>query len=433
LSVTTIAILTILLLFIFFLMGLEIGFSMALAGFIGYALIVNVEAALSLVATDIFSVFSNYGFLVIPLFVLMGQIGGSAGISRSLYDSAYKFIGHIPGGLAIGTVVAATAFKAICGSSPATAATFATIAIPEMDRYGYDKKLSCGTVATVGTLGVIIPPSVTLIIYGILTETSIGRLFLAGIIPGLLIAFSFVVTLFGWCKINPKMGPKGEKSTWRERSQSLPSVAWVIVVFILVMGGLMIGLFTPTEAGSVGTFAVLVLVVAKRDLNLKGFIKSVMDALRIGCMILTLVLGATVLGHFFAVTKTPYIVSEWLSSLPVDRSIIIIIIIFVYLIGGSFIEDLAFFILATPIFLPLILKLGYDPVWFGVIASVTCMIGIIIPPMAVNVFVVSGITKVPIGTIYKGIYPFIVGMSICLLLLLFFPQISLWLPKLLMK
>jgi tripartite ATP-independent transporter DctM subunit len=210
-------------------------------------------------------------------------------------------------------------------------------------------------------------------------------------------------------------------------------VGWVILVFVLVMGGLMIGLFTPTEAGSVGTFAVLVLVVAKRDLDLKGLIKSVLEALRIGCMILTLVLGATVLGHFFAVTKTPYIVADWLGSLPVDRSIVMMIIILVYLVGGSFIEDLAFFILATPIFLPLVLKLGYDPVWFGVIISVTCMIGIIIPPMAVNVFVVSGIAKVPIGTIYKGIYPYIVGMSICLLILLFFPQLSLWLPGLLMK
>jgi len=432
-SVVTIAVLTIVLLFIFFLMGLEIGFSMALAGFIGYSAIVGLKPALNLVAMDIFSVFSSYGFIVIPLFVLMGQIGASAGVSKRLYDSAYKFIGHIPGGLAIGTVVAATAFKAICGSSPATAATFATIAVPEMDRYGYDKRISCGTVATVGTLGVIIPPSIVLIIYGILTETSIGKLFLAGIIPGLLLAFSFVVTLLGWCKINPQMGPKGEKSTWRERFASLPSVAGVIVVFLLVVGGLMTGFFTPTEAGSVGTFAVFVLVATKRDINLKGLIKSIMDALRIACMVLTLLLGATVLGHFFAVTKMPFIVADFLTSLPVDRTIIMIMIIFVFLIGGSFIEDLAFTILAIPIFLPLILKLGYDPIWFGVIVCVTNMIGIILPPMAVNVFVVSGITKVPIGTIYKGIYPYLIGMSICLFLLVLFPQISLWLPNLLMK
>ena len=432
-SIATIAILTILLLFVLFLMGLEIGFAMAIAGFIGYASIVNLEAALNMVALDTFAVFSSYGFIVIPLFVLMGQIGSSAGISKSLYNSAYRFIEHISGGLAMGTVVAATAFKAICGSSTATAATFATVAVPEMDRYGYDKRLSCGTVATVGTLGVIIPPSVVLIIYGILTETSIGKLFLAGIIPGLLVAVSFIVTLYTWCKINPKLGPKGEKSTWKQRFASLPSVAWVLGVFVLVVGGLMWGFFTPTEAGSVGTFAVLALVVLKRDITPKRLIQSLMDSLRIGCMVLMLILGATILGHFFAVTKTPYIVADWLSALPLDRSIIIIIIIFVYLIGGSFIEDLAFLILATPIFLPIVLKLGYDPVWFGVIVCVTSMIGIILPPMAVNVFIVSGIAKVPIGTVYKGIYPYLVGMSICLLILLLVPEISLWLPNLLMK
>jgi C4-dicarboxylate transporter DctM subunit len=428
-STTVMGGLIILLLFVFFLMGLEIGFSMALAGFIGYAVIVNMKAALNLVAMDIFTVFSSYSFLVIPLFVLMGQIAGRAGISRSLYKCAYKFVGHIPGGLAIGTVVAATAFKAICGSSTATAATFATISVPEMDRYGYDKRISCGTVATVGTLGVIIPPSIVLIIYGIITETSIGKLFLAGIIPGLLIAFSFAVTLFGWCKINPKMGPKGEKSTWKERITSLSPVVWVLAVFLLVVGGLMRGFFSPAEAGSVGSFAVFVLVLVKRDIDLKSFIQSLADSLRIACMILMLLSGATILGHFFAVTKMPYIVADWLGALPFNRNIIMIIIILIVLLGGSFIEDLAFTILAIPIFLPLVLKLGFDPVWFGVIVCVTNMIGIIIPPMAINVFVVSGVTKVPIGTIYQGVYPYIVGLSICLLILVLFPQMSLWLPN----
>jgi len=432
-SVATIGILVILLLFVFFLMGLEIGFSMALAGFIGFAAIVNVNAALNLVAKDVFSVFDSYGFTVIPMFVLMGQLGASGGVARNLYDSAYKFIGHVPGGLAIGTVAAATVFKAICGSSPATAATFATIAVPEMDRYGYDRRLSCGTVTTVGTLGILIPPSVVLIIYGVLTETSIGRLFLAGIIPGLMVAFSFVVTLFGWSVLNPELGPKGEKSTWRERFASLPPVIWVLLVFVLVVGGLMQGFFTPTEAGSVGTFAVLLLTLAKRDMNPKRFIRAVSDTLRIGCMVLMLLAGATILGHFFAVTRTPYLVATWLESLQVSPTIIIFIIIGVYLIGGSFIEDLAFLILATPIFLPVVVKLGYDPVWFGIIISVVTMIGVILPPMAINAFVVSGVTKEPITTIYKGIYPFVVGMSICLLILVFFPQISLWLPSAFMK
>jgi tripartite ATP-independent transporter DctM subunit len=363
----------------------------------------------------------------------MGQIGVGAGMAKSLYDSAYRFIGHVSGGLAIGTVMAGTAFKAICGSTTATTATFASIAVPEMDRYGYDKRLSTGTVATIGTLGAVFPPSVTLVIYGLLTETSIGKLFLAGMIPGLMIAFSFAVTLFGWCKINPKLGPKGERSTWKARITSLAPVSWVVAIFLLVVGGLMIGFFTPTEAGSVGTLAVLILAIVKRDITFKKFIDSVKDSLVIACMVFVLLAGATILGHFFAITKMPVMVGDWLATLPVHRTVIMIIIIFIYLVGGSFIEDLAFLILVTPIFLPIVLKLGYDPVWFGIIVSVTCMIGIIIPPMAVNVFVVSGITKVPINTIYKGCYPYIAGMSVCLLILLLFPQISLWLPHLLMK
>lgn len=432
-TVATIGLLVIVLLFFLFFIGLEIGFAMALAGFIGFAAIVNVDAACNLVAKDVFSVFSSYGFTVIPMFVLMGQIGASGGIARSLYDSAYKFLGHVPGGLAVGTVIAATAFKAICGSSPATAATFATIAVPEMDRYGYDRSLSCGTVATVGTLGILIPPSVVLIIYGILTETSIGKLFLAGIIPGLMIALSFAVTLIGWSIINPKLGPRGQVFSWKERFSSLPPMLMVGLVFLLVVGGLMVGFFTPTEAGSVGTMAVLVLTACKKDMDLKKFVKSIMETLRIACMVLMLIAGATILGHFFAVTRTPFLVAEWMNSLQLDKHIIMLIIVAVYLIGGSFIEDLAFLILATPIFLPVVLKLGYDPVWFGVIVSVITMIGIILPPVAINAFVVSGVTKEPVGVVYRGIYPFLIGMTICLLILLFFPEISLWLPNMLMK
>lgn len=428
-SFAAIGFLVILLLFVLFFMGMEIGFAMALAGFIGFAWIVNVDAALNLVAKDVFSVLSSYSLTVIPMFVLMGQVGASGGVARNLYDSAYKFIGHIPGGLAVGTVAAATAFKAICGSSPATAATFASVAVPEMDRYGYDRRLSCGTVATVGTLGILIPPSVVLIIYGILTETSIGRLFLAGIIPGLLLAFSFAATLIVWCKWDPKLGPKGDRSSWKERLASLPPVVLVVVIFLVVVGGLMWGYFTPTEAGSVGTLAVFILTAAKRDMDTKRLVQAIMETLRIGCMTLMLVAGATILGHFFAVTRTPFVVAGWLEGLAVDKHVIILIIIGVYLVGGSFIEDLAFLILATPIFLPVVLKLGYDPVWFGVIVSVVTMIGVILPPMAINAFVVSGVVKVNVGTVYSGIYPYIVGMVACLLILLFFPQISLWLPN----
>ena len=416
-----------------FLTGIELGFAMAIIGFVGFSIIVSTKAALNLLAKDDFDVFSSYGFTVIPLFVLMGQIAFNAGIAKRLYNASYKFIGHIPGGLAMATVVGATAFKAICGSSPATAATFASVAVPEMDRYGYAKKLSTGIVATVGTLGILIPPSVTLIVFGIITEQSIGKLFLAGLIPGLIIAFFFILIIYGWCKINPALGPRGERSTWKERIASLPEVFWVLLIFVLVVGGLMQGFFTPTEAGSIGTFAVLLLSIIKRDINFKGFIKSVAESLRTACMVLMLIAGSTILGHFLAVTKIPMIASDWVISLPLNRYVVMIIISLIYQMGGSFIDDLAFMILATPIFYPAIIKLGFDPIWFGMIIAITVMIGVIIPPVAINVFVVKNITKVPFSVIYSGVYPFLISLVVSAALLFLFPQLALWLPSVLMK
>ncbi len=416
-----------------FLTGIELGFAMALVGFVGFAYIVSLKAALNLLAKDIFDVFASYGFTVIPLFVLMGQIAFNAGIAKRLYNAAYKFIGHIPGGLAMATVAGATAFKAICGSSPATAATFASVAVPEMDRYGYDKRLSTGIVATVGTLGILIPPSVTLIVFGIITEQSIGKLFLAGLIPGLIIALFFIFIIYGWCKLNPSLGPKGEKSTWKERFASLPEVLWVAVVFLLVIGGLMKGFFTPTEAGSVGTFAVLVLSLIKRDLGFKGYVKSVGESLRTACMVLMLIAGSVILGHFLARTKIPMITADWVVQLPMHPHAIMVLIGVIYLLGGSFIDDLAFMVLATPIFYPVIIKLGFDPIWFGMIIAITVMVGVVIPPVAINVFVVRIITRTPFSVIYAGVYPFLISLVVCAALLFIFPQIALFLPNLLMK
>jgi C4-dicarboxylate transporter DctM subunit len=432
-SEVTVGLLGMATLLLFFLTGIELGFAMALVGVIGFGIIVSPHAAMNLLAKDVFDVLASYGFTVIPLFILMGQIAFNAGIAKRLYNSSYKFIGHIPGGMAMATVVGATAFKAICGSSPATAATFASIAVPEMDRYHYDKRLSTGIVASVGTLGILMPPSVTLVVFGMITGLSIGKLFLAGLIPGLIIATFFILTIYGWCKINPNLGPKGEQSTWRERITSLPEIGLVVLIFLMMIVGLMKGLFTPTEAGSVGTGLVLLLSIVRRDLGFKEFIKSVAESLKTACMVLMLIAGSTILGHFLAVTKIPMIAADWVAGLALNKYVIMVIISLIYQTGGSFIDDLAFMILATPIFYPVILKLGFDPIWFGIVIAITVMIGVVIPPMAMNVFVVKNITKVPFNVIYKGVAPFLISMVVCAALLFVFPQLATYLPNLLMK
>jgi len=417
----------------FFLTGIELAIAMILVGFFGFGYLISFEAAFNMMAKDVFDTFESYNLTVVPLFILMGQVAFNAGIARRLYDTAHKFIGHIPGGLAIATVAGATAFKAISGSSVATAATFASVAVPEMDRFGYSKKLSTGIVATVGTLGILLPPSVVLIILGVITQQSIGKLFVAGIIPGLLIALFFVFVIVGWCKIDPSVGPKGQEFSWRDRFFSLPEVIWPVVIFLVIIGGLLQGFFTPTEAASVGTFAVIMLSFAKRDINIKTMARSVMESLVTASMVLLLLAGSAVLGHFLAVTKIPMLVSDWVVQLPLHRSVIMFFVTLIYLLGGSFIDDLAFMVLATPVFFPAVLKLGYDPLWFAMMISVTVMVGIVIPPVAINVFVVKNITKVPIGVVYRGVYPFLVSLVLCGILLFIFPQLATFLPSVFYK
>jgi len=384
----------------------------------------------NLIGGDLFEAFTNYGYTVFPLFMLMGQIGLNAGIAQRLYNSANKFIGHIPGGLAMATVVGAAAFKAICGSSTATAATFASVAIPEMNRYNYDKRLSTGIVATVGTLGCLIPPSVVLILYGIITEQSIGKLFMAGLLPGLLIAAFFVVIIYGWTKMNPKIAPLSERSTWKARVRTLPEIIWVLVVFCLVVGGIMTGYFTPSEAAGVGCFALLILSVTRRDMNFKTYIKSVAETLNIAGMILMIIAGSAILGHFMAVTNVPQKLADWVITLPLNRYMILVIICLIYELGGSFIDDMPFMVLATPIFFPAVIKLGFDPIWFGIVIAIVVAIGVVIPPVAVCVFVVKNITGVPIGEIYKGVMPFLISLFVVWALLFFIPGLTLWLPSL---
>ncbi|MFB3887126.1 MAG: TRAP transporter large permease [Thermodesulfobacteriota bacterium] len=420
-------------LLLLFATGIELWIAMGIVGFVGFAYLNGLHSAVNLLARDFYDVITNYGYTVFPLFVLMGQIGFNAGIAVRLYDAANKFIGHVPGGLAMATVAGATGFKTICGSSAATAATFASVAIPQMERYGYDKKLSTGIVATVGSLGCIIPPSVVLILLGVLTEQSIGQLFLAGVVPGLIIALLFMGVIYGWAKINPAIAPKSERFSWGARIRTLPEVFWIVIVFLLVVGGIMRGFFTPTEAGAVGTFAVLLLAIVKRDMSFKTYAKSVKEGLRTASMILMLVAGSTVLGHFVTVTNIPRGISEWIITLHVNRYIVMFFICIIYEIGGSFIDDLTFMILATPIFYPVALKLGFPPLWFGIMIAVVEMIGVVIPPVAICVFVVKNITKVPIGTIYKGAAPFLISLMLMWGLLFFFPELALWLPSVFYK
>ena len=415
-----------------FFTGLELPFCMILVGFAGFSYLVNFKAATHMMAKDMYDVMVSYGYTVFPLFIFMGQVAFASGIAKKLYDAAYRFIGHVPGGLAMATVGGATAFKALCGSAVATAATFSSIAIPEMDRYNYNKTLSTGLVAVVGTLGCLIPPSVYLIIFGMIAEQSIGRLFLAGIVPGLLIACMFMLTIYAWAKIDPTLAPAAERSTWKQRIRSLPEVSVVLAVFVLMIAGLLRGFFTPTEAGSVGTMAVLLLVVIRRQLGFKAYVKAAGDALRTACMILLLVGGSAVLGHFVTITNIPQIIADWSSNIALNRNLVLVLICFVYLIGGSFIDDLAFMILATPIFFPAVLKLGFDPVWFGIMIGITQMIGIVIPPVASAVFIVHKMSGTPMSRVYKGVVPFLGGIVIVAILLFLMPQLALYLPSRLM-
>jgi len=420
------------LLIILFMTGIELAFAMLVVGFLGFGYLVTFSAASNLLVKDFFDTFTSYGFTVIPLFVLMGQVASNSDVAKRLYMAAHKFVGHIPGGLAMTTVVGATLFKAMCGSTLATAATFAGIAIPEMDRFHYVKRLSTGVVASVGTLGMLIPPSIVLIIFGIVVEQSIGRLFLAGIIPGLIIALFFIFIIYGWVRINPQIAPMAQKVAMHDRLRALPEFVWVGVIFLVIMGGLMFGFFSPTEAGTMGTIGVFLLALTHKGLTFKKVIQAFDGSLKTACMTLILIYGSVVLGHFLAITEIPFKAADWITALPIPRSMVMVCIILVYLIGGSFIDDLAFMILATPIFYPAVIKLGYDPIWFGIMIGITIMIGVIIPPVAICVFVVKNITGVPFGTIYRGVLPFLLSLFACALLLFLFPGIATFLPDMIM-
>jgi len=329
------------------------------------------------------------------------------------------------------TVGACAGFAAICGSTNASAATMATVALPEMKRFRYDSRLATGTVAAGGSLGILIPPSVIFIIYGIMTEQSIGKLFIAGIIPGLILAGLFCLTIYIWTKVNPGVAPRGSRAGWKERLRSLSGVAETLTLFMLVMGGLFAGFFTPTEAGAVGAGGAIVLAILRRRLSWQGFIQAMLESTRISCMVLLIVAGATIFGHFLAVTRIPYALAKWVAELPLPHWAIMAVIIGVYLIGGCFLDALALILLTIPIFYPVVTSMGYDPIWFGVIVVLVTQMGVITPPVGVNVYVVSGVAKeVPLEEIFKGALPFLAALIATSLILIPFPKLALFLPSL---
>ena len=430
-SPTLVGIIGLVVLIVVLFSRMPVGFVMALLGLVGFSYMVSLEAGLSLLAKDIFDIFGNYSFTVIPLFVLMGQIAFHAGISRRLYDSAYKLMGHWPGGLAMATIGACAGFAAICGSTNASAATMATVALPEMKRYRYDMKLATGTVAAGGSLGILIPPSVIFIVYGIMTEQSIGKLFVSGIFPGILLASLFLLTIYIWTRLRPELGPRGPRTSLGEKTRALSGLVEMVIIFGVVMGGLFVGFFTPTEAGAVGAFSTLLLAIIRRQITWPGFLQALVETTRISCMVLVIVTGATVFGHFLAITRIPFELAGWVKGLPLPPWGIMGVIIFIYLMGGCFMDALALILLTINIFFPVAVSLGYDPIWFGVIIVMVTEMGVITPPVGVNVYVVSGVAKdVPLEVIFKGILPLLLALIVAVILMVAFPQIALFLPGL---
>lgn len=434
-SATTIGVIGIVFMIAVFMTRMPVAYVMAMVGFGGFAMLTSLQGGLNILAKDMYDVFSSYSLTTIPLFILMGQLAFNSGISTKLYASAYKFFGHTKGGLAIATVSACTAFGAVCGSSAATAATMATVGLPEMRKFGYSDALAAGSVASGGGLGMIMPPSVVLIIYGILTEQSIGKLFMAGIIPAIVVTILFIITIFIWCILRPQDGPRGEKFTWMEKIKSLSGMGETLLVFVSVIGGLFFGIFTATEAAGVGVMGVLAVAVVRRQLSWESFVEALYDTLKSSCMIMMLVGGATVFGKFLAVTRIPYDIAQLIGGYNLPPLVVLGMVIMVYFIGGCFMDSLALVMLTVPVFFPLISGLGFDPIWFGIMIVMVTEMGVITPPVGLNVYVVYGVSRgleggaIPLESIFKGIAPFMVAVLCGTVLFALFPQLVLYLPN----
>jgi tripartite ATP-independent transporter DctM subunit len=415
--------------------GVPISFAMLFTGFWGLCFLRSPAAAFDIVAKDLFSTFSSYSLTVIPMFVYMGFIAFHSGIGKSLFNLSHKFVGHFRGGLAIASEAACALFGAVSGSSTAGVATIGTIAIPEMRKYNYDSSLATASIAAGASLGSLIPPSVLFIVYGIATEQSIGKLFLAGILPGILLMVLYMLTIIISCKFNPSLAPAGQRATRSEKIEAFRGgLIEVFIVFIISLGGLFLGWFTPTEAGAVGAVCLMVITLLEKKMDWNKTMLALLDSTKLSAMIFLLIAGATIFGRFFALTRIPFDLGMWVTGMNISSFAVLMVVLLIYLILGCFIDALALMLLTIPIFYPLVVTtLGYDPIWFGVIMLLVVNMGVITPPIGLNVFVVKGVAPdVPLETIFRGVWPFLIAIVVCIIILILFPQIATVLPDMLM-
>ncbi len=425
-----IGILGILCMFILLAFRMYIGMAMALVGFIGLCGLVGIDAGIYILGITPLTEGSSYTLSVIPLFVLMGQFALVSGISADIYKTVYAWMGQLRGGLAMATVMACSGFAAVCGSSLATGATMGMVAIPEMDKYKYDPRLSTGCVAAGGTLGILIPPSIGFILYGILTEESIGKLFMAGFLPGILLAGLFIAAIFIQCRLNPEMGPRGDRTTWGMRFRSLSGTWGMLLLFCVVMGGIYLGVFTPTEAAGVGAFGAFLIALFKGKLTFKTLIHCLLDTGKTTAMIFLIIIGANIFSTFLGLTQIPMGLADFISGLALPRFVILSGILAIYILLGCVMDCYAIMILTVPIIFPLIQTMQFDPIWFGVLMVIVLEVGLITPPVGLNVFVLKAAAPdVPMSTIFKGILPFLTAALLAIVLLMLFPQIALLIPS----
>lgn len=415
--------------FLLMIFRTPVGMAMLIIGFFGITFLSGLKSATGILSTETYSTATNYSLTVVPLFVLMGNVSSAAGFSRSLYEAAFAWVGRFRGGLASASILGCAAFAAVSGSSVATAVTIGKVALPEMKRLGYGDALSTGSIAAGGTLGFLIPPSTGFVIYAILTEESIGRLFMAGILPGLLLTVLFIITISIVTWLDPEAGPKGERVPLAERFGYLMRAAPLLSVIVISIGGIYLGVFTPVEAASVGAVIVLLLAFGTKKIKFSDLSGILRETTKTTGMLYLIVIGANVLNPFLALTHVPEIIGNVLDATGFGATGTLMVILLVYLILGMFMDGLSMLVVTVPIFFPVITTLGYDPIWFGVVAVIVIEMGMITPPVGLNVFVVRSVAQdVPLVTIFRGVLPFWFAMVAAVILLILIPDIALFIP-----